>query len=233
MNLPQSKVTINGVDLFDFPLEMVIKHARDTGKFESFSMSIWREIAQYQGFSGLFIDGGCYSGIYAIAALSNLSNRAWAFDINPTVLEWARHNAKLNKVSKRISICNSGLSNYVGSGSVSLAFPTSSACKIGATGKFRVPVSTIDQMIILYGRPIKLQGLKLDLEGEEQAALAGASKTISRDRPFVICECLTQSALSAVEKFFADLDYSTTFISSDGNLIAWCPDRHRGFGGLT
>lgn len=225
-------ININGIDLIDFPQEMVIKHFRDTGSFETFSMRLWREISQYQQFNGIWIDGGCYSGIYAICALQNLGNRVWAFDINPALVERTRENAKFNRVEKRLSVHNLGLSNFVGISHVNAKFTYSSAGKLAQTGNFRVPVSKIDTILNAYGSPVKVQGIKLDLEGEEIHALEGAKKTIARDRSFIICECLTQTALDEVQAYFCDLDYACMFISSDGNLIAWCPDKHTGFGGL-
>lgn len=56
----------------------------------------------------------------------------------------------------------------------------------GKTRRSSVPVRIERQTLDALDLP-RVDVLKLDIEGSEEAALAGAQRTIARDRPVVLC----------------------------------------------
>jgi hypothetical protein len=61
--------------------------------------------------------------------------------------------------------------------------------------------------------------VKIDVEGAEMQALAGASRFIERYRPVILVESLTQAAADALEGFFGGIDYTGSHLSGERNMI--------------
>ena len=75
----------------------------------------------------------------------------------------------------------------------------------GASGNntYQIDVSTIDELDVK-----QIDIIKIDVEGMERQVLDGAIKTISRDRPTIVCECNSLDAGNKLLNFFQDKQYN-------------------------
>lgn len=94
-----------------------------------------------------------------------------------------------------------------------------------AGGSQTVPVHALDDILAeqVPGRPLSL--LKIDVQGLEMDVLRGASKTISRDRPSVLCE-VTPAVLARTAgghrtllSFFEERRYRATILLPDEDRL--------------
>ena len=88
-----------------------------------------------------------------------------------------------------------------------------------------VPVYSLDEFLTQEYPDKKLDVLKMDVQGFEMQLLKGATETIARDRPAVLCE-VTPEALSRAGSshdellsFFQDLNYRPTIIEAETGTL--------------
>lgn len=149
---------------------------------------------------GTFIDGGANLGIYTIAAASIVGStgRVVAFEPQQTVFRALEANVALNAFSW-VDLRAVALSDQEGEaqlfggseGVVNASFGNYSSC-ISQT----VRTTTLDLAVAETGL-LRLDVLKLDVEGAEELVLRGASKTLARYQPTVIFE-VNPPALTAL-----------------------------------
>jgi len=92
-------------------------------------------------------------------------------------------------------------------------------------GAKTVPVRALDDVLNEQapGRPLSI--LKIDVQGLEMDVLLGAEKTISRDRPSVLCEVTplvlarTAGGHRTLLSFFEDRNYRATILLPDENRL--------------
>ncbi len=60
----------------------------------------------------------------------------------------------------------------------------------------------------------RVQFIKIDVEGMEEAVLAGAAKLIARDRPLIYFEVLEIARLATARKLLTDLGYELRWLQS-------------------
>jgi FkbM family methyltransferase len=136
---------------------------------------------------GCVVDAGAYCGDHAIAYLNKVgpTGQVFAFEPNPEAFEALRLNCP------SAFAFNVALSDKIGTGVLIPASDTNyGACSV-LPGIGSVEMIALDSLVLK-----KLHLFKLDCEGGEYDALLGASETIARCRPVIICE-VNESALNA------------------------------------
>jgi hypothetical protein len=78
--------------------------------------------------------------------------------------------------------------------------------RVSAEGHLEVPVVTLDSLVFEQGYPAP-RSLKLDIEGGEAAALAGASRLLAECRPVVLLATHGQRAHAACCALLRELGY--------------------------
>lgn len=140
-----------------------------------YEMQLWRAVVEP---GDLFVDGGANVGVYTLFA-AELGARVVAIEPASALVARLLDNVSLNGYAVEIHQRALGAEP----GTAVLAFGGDSTCHRLATGGMgaagageEVEVDTLDA--ILNGR--RALGVKLDLEGAEELALAGAGDTLSR-----------------------------------------------------
>jgi FkbM family methyltransferase len=169
----------------------------------------------------VFIDVGANIGYYSILGCkANDRLKVYAFEPSTGAMIYMCENLKINNLMDRVVVEPKALSDVTGEIEFfelrNLKFPTiynlSGEHNIG-TKKERLSKKSIVESITLdeYISSNDVQGIgliKLDTEGAEALILQGASKTILRDRPIIICETLFNKIEGELEKIIRAYDYS-------------------------
>jgi len=137
------------------------------------------------------IDCGANQGLYAcaFAAATGPRGRVLAVEPLPWQAERARANLALNGFEEHGTLVEAAVSDAEGEATLHLgAYDVSASLARVEGGARQLPVRsvTLDALAAAHGLgPVAL--LKLDVEGAEVAALAGASGLLSAPEPPVIC----------------------------------------------
>jgi FkbM family methyltransferase len=134
----------------------------------------------------VFIDGGACLGETSLWAAQKLGEggKVWAFEPNPKIYQSLQLNISKNNANNIVFPINFAL----GANDEYMNFKDNG---VGSTlhkkGKIKVAVTSLDQYLI-KNPTNKIDFIKLDVEGAEQAALLGAAETIKRFMPkLAIC----------------------------------------------
>jgi FkbM family methyltransferase len=150
--------------------------------------------------AALTIDVGAHVGYFTVmAALANPAGRVVAIEPFPPTFERLRRNVAANRLghvecrkAAAGAACGSTDLHYLDAGDPGLQMAASlEPSHLAAWGPttMTVPVVRIDDVVAELGLG-RVDLIKLDAEGHETSVLAGATETLSRDRPSVICEVL-------------------------------------------
>jgi FkbM family methyltransferase len=136
---------------------------------------------------GVVVDAGAFIGTHCWAYLQKVgpTGQVLAFEPNPEAFEALRLNCPAALAF------NVALSDKIGTGVLVHASDTNyGACSV-MPGLGTVELIALDSLVLK-----RLDVFKLDCEGMEYDALLGASETIARCRPVIVCE-VNESALKA------------------------------------
>ena len=133
------------------------------------------------------LDCGANVGVFTRTALDRGARLVVAIEIAPSTIECLRRNFAPEIAAGRVVLCPKGVWNRTDTLEMSVPDPGnegSNSVVLGreAKHKIRVPVTTIDALVSEFhlGR---VNFIKMDIEGAEAEALAGAAETIRRFRP--------------------------------------------------
>jgi FkbM family methyltransferase len=146
------------------------------------------------------VDGGAYQGetLLELATLLPIA-QAWTFE--PDASNYAALVRRLADWPTPAVHLPAGLSAAAGVACFSQG--EGEASHLSAQGSHQVPLVSVDES--LHGAPVNF--LKLDVEGHELAALAGARATLARQRPtLAIAGYHRWDDLWRIPAFIADLD---------------------------
>jgi FkbM family methyltransferase len=139
------------------------------------------------------VDAGAATGLFAIAACAAFANaHVWAFEPSRRQRVVLHRNLRLNGFDRRVDVMPTGLWQAPDV----LAFRTHGA--IGALRLVsdlpaalgfheRVPVTSLDAWVLDH-RVSGIDLIKMDIEGAELEALAGARETLLRDGPDLLIQ---------------------------------------------
>lgn len=188
--LPSGDVTVETPDGIRFRLDPADEIAREIlhfGAYEKRNVEIIRRLSK--GRSGTLMDVGANIGNHALLLAGGFA-RVAAFEPNPLTLPRLRANLALNE-PHNVTVFPFGLSDR----DATLPFHAESGRNPGASrfldaetdGSHSLPVRLGDDVVAEHAlSPVAT--LKIDVEGHEEAVLAGLAGTIARDRPLVFLE---------------------------------------------
>jgi len=132
------------------------------------------------------IDCGAHIGVFTWKALEAGASKVVAVEPDPTNLECLRRNFKKEIADGRVVLAAVGVWSKPGKMTLNLGEggntgENSMVMKEGTTS-IEVPVTTLDQLVKDLGLE-RVNFIKMDIEGAEREALAGALETLKKDRP--------------------------------------------------
>jgi FkbM family methyltransferase len=144
---------------------------------------------------GVVWDVGAHLGYYTLLALRRGASRVLSVEPLPANRELLRHHIDVNRLSGRVRVRDCAVAEKVGDALLAPATTTSEA-RLSAPGDaappaaecLRVRTTTLDHLLDesrdAGDSPPAL--VKLDIEGAEAAALAGAERLLSQARPAIL-----------------------------------------------
>ena len=185
------------------------------------------------------LDIGAHTGFYSLlTCVSNPMCSVFAFEPVPRIAQLLRRNISANGLRERCTVVEAAVSDKSGTGEIYVPqteLPVAAA--LGAKGAcdgheaMPVDVVAIDSCIPSH-TPVSL--VKIDAEGHEIRVLHGMAKTILRNQPAIILECLETSPNNKVETYLRRFGYRFYHLLDTGpveteNLLADPARRHRNF----
>lgn len=146
------------------------------------------------------VDGGANDGLFSLFAARRVQANGLVLAVEPSTREFARltANVELNDLSN-VRLVRVALGSHVGEAMLAVAEAgeagmnalgsevSSSSPAVRTDARENVPLTTIDALIDRFELR-RLDFIKLDIEGSEVDALAGALAAISRFRPTILLE---------------------------------------------
>ena len=180
--------------------------------------------------ASVFVDVGANYGFYSIlAGLSNPSLRVIAFEPVPQIHNALVNNLASNQIADRVVAHRMALSDQTGQATFYL--PEAESVDLESTGTLvedgwqsrkhspMIQVETIRFDDYEKANPTRVDLIKIDVEDAESSVLEGMRQTISRDRPFVVCEILQrQHANQKTREMVQALGYTPYWITSSGYI---------------
>ena len=176
------------------------------------SLDLWYDISKQQG---LFIDVGAHTGLYTLTSLiSNSSNRV--ISIEPLYVNLSRllTNLRLNNLQSKVSPHLLAVSNFDGTSKFKNIQENSYLSKGGKIDKDGILMQTIKLDSLKIPNDIKINGIKIDTEGEDFKILEGSRNLISTHKPKIIIEVRNENK-NLIQNFFKEYDYK--LFSIDNN----------------
>lgn len=173
-----------------YPECMVQRSVYLYGDWESYDS---REFIRALKPDGVVLDIGAYFGYYSMLACRYAGPQAsvYAFEPFPKSFAMLEENKRLNGFDSMVCV-NLAISDQPAEWSFRVA-PTSNLGSGGLTsnpspkGSNRVTATTVDHFVAEKGLD-RVDLIKMDVEGAEVRALAGAEKTLRRFRPVMMVE---------------------------------------------
>lgn len=186
---------------------------------------------KYLSLGDTFIDIGANLGYMSINAskIVGPKGKIISFEPDNTIYSLLEHNITLNNV-ENIKLNKIGLSNYNGEASFNIATESglsrlenknNNLVGLILQSKTTIKVNTLDSYLVDNNfTNIKIQMIKIDVEGHELNILQGASNVLKDSKPIIILEinpgALIQNDLSLINivNFLDPLGYDSFFINS-------------------
>ncbi|GIG00403.1 FkbM family methyltransferase [Catellatospora citrea] len=157
---------------------------------------------------GAVYDVGANIGIYAALASAMTDRPVFAFEPYPLLVDVARRFSDTNKLGYTTEAI--ALGAETGSATLYLSDQSDSSNSLNAgfrvsSRQIEVPVDTLDSHARRTGAVPAV--IKVDTETSEPSVLAGATETITKHRPWVLCEVLAGRVEPDLERVLAPLGY--------------------------
>ncbi|MFH8087017.1 MAG: FkbM family methyltransferase [Candidatus Aenigmatarchaeota archaeon] len=136
----------------------------------------------------MFLDIGAHLGRYSIIASKNFK-KIYAFEPHPENFKMLRKNIKINRIKNVVPI-KIALSNKNGKVFLSDLCMDTGHVKIVKKGKIIAFVSTLNRIMRkMKISPKDVDLVKIDVEGEEENIIKGATTLLKKGNPILIIEC--------------------------------------------
>ncbi len=138
-----------------------------------------------EGGCDLFIDVGANIGLYTVL-VAKRGVRVLAFEPDPRNLDQLRANILINGVADRVETRAVALSDRSGEAPFAPAPAGSTGqSRLAAAGSARVTTAALDDLLTVAGQRLVL---KIDIEGHEDAAIAGMRRLLAQNSCFLQIE---------------------------------------------
>lgn len=229
----EAVTTAEGFTLYVDPTDYAIGHtiARDRAYEPAVSAVLRHMLAE----GATFVDAGANVGWFSMLAASVVgpSGRVFAVEPNPMNTGMVRLSAKENGFDN-VEVATIALSNRTGAmaletdGSNGRVVPVDGPPPEPLRASYVVASCTLDSLLATAG-VVRVDLMKLDVEGAEPLVLAGAAGTVARDRPVIVSEFypLALEAAGGGLGYLAqlrELGYRLSVIGSGGPAEDDCDD---------
>lgn len=179
----------------------------------------------------VMFDVGAHHGLYTLIVAYELKSRGWqgvihSFEPNPFNFSLLEYNIKQNDLTDYVVLHNQAVSNTKGQGKLIMYVNENSGCELKEVFDDR-EISSSQEMISYDIQVAKLDSfydnlnsvnlIKMDIQGAEPLALAGAEKIIMRDSPILVIEAVQNwDSTPKIKDFLIDHNYSIYGVDSQG-----------------
>jgi FkbM family methyltransferase len=178
----------------------------------------------------VFVDVGANIGVYAVTAAVH-GARAVAFEPTLQARTIVSENAAVNGVSERVTTSAFALADYDGPARFTVGQDCTNKLAQEDTGGVSIEVRTLDGCIAeLIAPATRVDVIKIDVEGAEEAVLRGARATLERDHPTLIVEIWGGGG--GMRHFLAERGYRTYGYDYERRLLRELPEDHTDSGNL-
>jgi FkbM family methyltransferase len=183
--------------------------------YEPYAMECFLTLLDTAGPGGV-IDVGANVGLYALLAAACSDRDVRAFEPTPDLAAVARATADRNGL--RVVVEELALGREQGTATLFLSDASDSSNSLAedyrpSSGHMDVTVDTLDAYCARSG--VVPAVLKVDTETTEPDVLAGAAVTISRHRPWILCEVLYRRRAGELAEVMAPHGYTWYHLSGD------------------
>lgn len=186
---------------------------------------------------GVFIDAGANMGYFSLLASRKIGDEGRIFAIEPSSRDFIRlvDNVNINNLNDVVANYRLAFTDRIGKANITIASEERSGlntigAEFGTKGVEKVCTEEVDTTTVdafVESEKIKdLHVLKLDIEGSEGSALAGARNTIQKFRPAVMLG-IKKSALEACGSGFEQLTRELGDLKYVAYKIVQDPDNFR------
>jgi len=227
LDAPRLMTWVDGLEVLVVPGEQVSQAVYVSGLYEPCSATVLRRILRE---GDTFVDVGANIGLFSMLASKWIGPRGLVLAFEPSRRECERLRYHVNHNSlANVGVFQAAAGNHDGTAVLHVADARHAGlntieeqfvhAEVEEVYTEIVPVMRIDEFVIRHGVP-QIHAMKIDVEGGEPAVVAGARRTITRDRPALLLE-VTGDALAprhagrmSIETFLGSLGYA--FIAIDG-----------------
>lgn len=197
---------INEIELI--PTDDMVVHSSEDGIFEKDTFAYIKDNLESHS---LFIDVGAYTGVYSIYANKVKQCKVYAFEPNPIVFNRLTENVSNNRCNdNEVILMNFGLSCASGT-AIFYINPNTKLTSAGslcpANNKKMHFESNLEKFDDLEIPALKIDMIKIDVEGHEFGVLKGMEHTLKKDKPKLIVELLTDDDFTVVNTYLKSLGY--------------------------
>jgi FkbM family methyltransferase len=199
MTLPTTLAWSDGLSLQIRPKDQLSRAVFLSGTYEPNTLCVLRSLLR-QG--DVFLDIGANAGVIALAASKWVGPAGCVFAFEPSCREFDRlidtleRNRAANIQPFRVAVgARSGTASlrvasdeFGGLNTVAAAFAYDG---VELARIEQVPATSLDEF--LAARDVRVAAIKIDVEGAEADILAGAQRTLARDRPALVVEIFSRS----------------------------------------
>ena len=154
---------------------------------------------------GSFIDVGANIGNHTLFFSKIMERKCYSFEPNSTAYNILEENIKINKLETKVNSFKVALGSTIGKASiVNMSDNNLGATTLAYQHDGDIDVKTLD-LLIPKNEPIAL--LKIDVEGFEFDVLEGAKKTIQKNTPMLLIECMNKIIINKTIEYLKELDY--------------------------
>jgi len=189
-----------------------LAYYRGLDGFEPATVALFAALARQ---ARAIVDVGANVGVFSLlAARLQPEARILAFEPQPVVAMSLARNVALSG-TRKVEVLPTALGATTGYTSlfttVSDVLTSLDGARVPDSVELTVPITTLDAVVRERG-VVGIDLVKIDVEGWELPVFQGAAATFARDRPIVIFEALADAPASAIDEFFAKLDYEIRVI---------------------
>jgi len=194
--------------------------------YERETLSVLVRILKSSSSTPTVFDVGANTGVYTMAALAVAPAACvHAFEPVAHIARALATNVASNGLLGQVSINECAVSDEIGTVALHIPDETWGNATMSAAG-FRglrghvehVQAVTLDTYAVERGID-RIDLLKIDVEGHEDAVLRGARCILAEHRPAVLCECLPELDAVAVNRLLTELGYTTYHLQAGGPAL--------------